>query len=413
MVTAAALGAFLSLGGLATAASEPPPAGGRPPELSLRWRAPEGCPAAATVEAEFVRLLGGADRAASDKRLRVVATVRRLATEKWAVTLQTDVGGDIGRRTIEGDSCRAVTSAAALILAMTLDPEAASRSTERAASSPDRGRAVPAPAPPSSGNAPGGRSSSTTAGRAIAPSAAVSSPPPSDPAEASPPSSTPAAPVPDDPEPAVTTSPTPPAGEAPPAPEDEAPPPPERRPEGLVVTTPDAPPRTGPRLFLRAFAGATVALMPETAGVAGFAAGVKSLTYEGELSLLVSQAREAQAASRPSARADFRLMALGLRGCRRLGSGAVIPRLCLGGELERITGRTRGVETPSWGTALVAAGVVTGVLAIPMGQRVELAFELGLSARPYRPAFVVDNLGTVFAVPALAAFTSLGMAIKL
>jgi hypothetical protein len=61
----------------------------------------------------------------------------------------------------------------------------------------------------------------------------------------------------------------------------------------------------------------------------------------------------------------------------------------------------------------MAAAVGTGVLAIPVGRRFELALELAGSVRPYRPAFALDKLGSVFVVPAAAAAATLGVTVKL
>jgi hypothetical protein len=137
LASAAALAlAFAS--GRAAHAAPPAPA----PELTLTWQAPEDCPSAAEVQRQFVRLLGGPGRTPSPKHVQAVATVRRIALDTWAVRLETEVGGAPGQRTLEGDSCWTVASGAALILALTIDPAAASR----AALTPPE--APPRPPPP-------------------------------------------------------------------------------------------------------------------------------------------------------------------------------------------------------------------------------------------------------------------------
>jgi hypothetical protein len=122
LACAAAL-ALAFANGRAARAAPPAPA----PELTLTWQAPEDCPSAAEVQRQFVRLLGGPGRTPSPKHVEAVATVRRIALDTWAVRLETQVGGTPGQRTLEGDSCWAVASGAALILALTIDPAAASR----------------------------------------------------------------------------------------------------------------------------------------------------------------------------------------------------------------------------------------------------------------------------------------------
>jgi hypothetical protein len=51
------------------------------------------------------------------------ATARELGG-RWRVQIETDLDGVEGERSLDGDSCSSVASATALILAMTLDPEA-------------------------------------------------------------------------------------------------------------------------------------------------------------------------------------------------------------------------------------------------------------------------------------------------
>ncbi|HVZ74990.1 MAG TPA: hypothetical protein VHJ20_21560 [Polyangia bacterium] len=120
-----------SMGSRARAAEAP--VADAPPELALTWRAPERCPSAGDVDAQFARLLGGAARAPSGKKIAATAFVREAGTGRWVLDLATDLDGAEGRRTIAGDSCASVASAAALILALMIDPTAAERATEESA----------------------------------------------------------------------------------------------------------------------------------------------------------------------------------------------------------------------------------------------------------------------------------------
>jgi hypothetical protein len=122
----------LAIGRAATAAE---------PELTLAWQAPAGCPASADVEAQFGRLLGGAARAPSGKHIEASVLVRASSPDTWTLELATVLDGAVGRRSLAGDSCASVSSAAALILALMIDPAAAER-------------AVLAPAPPAPAAAP-------------------------------------------------------------------------------------------------------------------------------------------------------------------------------------------------------------------------------------------------------------------
>jgi hypothetical protein len=125
-----------------------PAASVEPPELRLTWDAPDTCPSAAEVEAQFDRLLGGRGRVPSAKRVEATATVRRALGGTWNLRLDTTVDDATGHRDLEGDSCWAVAAATALVLALTIDPNAAARAslTPPAAASPvPSAPAAPAP----------------------------------------------------------------------------------------------------------------------------------------------------------------------------------------------------------------------------------------------------------------------------
>jgi hypothetical protein len=301
-----------------------------PPELRLTWEAPDECPPAAEVEAQFDRLLGGRGRVPSAKRVDATATVRRAAGGAWTLRLDTTVDDAVGHRNLEGDSCWAVANATALVLALTIDPNAAAR-------------ALPTPPPDTS-------------------------PPPS-----------------------------PPAAETIVA---------------VVARPSEEPPR---QLFLRAFGGAVVALLPEPAPVGGLAAGIRRMWFDAELSTLASLETRAQAPDRPGAGGYFRLLAFGVRGCARTTAVAspIAFRLCAGGEIERITARGFGVDLPGSGAATLAAGLGAAVASLRLASSVEIAFELIGTARPYHPEFVLTRVGNVFAVPAASAVVAFGLSFGL
>lgn len=92
--------------------------------VSLRWSAPANCPSGDDVLAEVNRLLGA--RAPSEQTtLDVVAEVKRKDNGTYLVRLEIP-GADGPRvREVSAVSCAALGPAAALILAMMVDPEAA------------------------------------------------------------------------------------------------------------------------------------------------------------------------------------------------------------------------------------------------------------------------------------------------
>jgi hypothetical protein len=102
--------------GLALALAPAPAAGER---LALRWTAPAGCPSATEVQAEVARLLG--DRTGRTGRdLAVTAEVAEARPGEWSVRLAEGAH----ERVVRGASCPAVAAAAAVILALMIDPTA-------------------------------------------------------------------------------------------------------------------------------------------------------------------------------------------------------------------------------------------------------------------------------------------------
>jgi hypothetical protein len=141
---------FAGLAGLLVALSVAATARAAEPELTLSWQAPVGCPAQKDVETHFARLLGGPARVPTGKHIDASAAVRAPSTDRWALELSTSMDGATGRRNLSGDSCAAVAQAAALILALMIDPAAAERLSEPARPPPPKAPppTVTGPAPP-------------------------------------------------------------------------------------------------------------------------------------------------------------------------------------------------------------------------------------------------------------------------
>lgn len=128
-------GSLLAAAGLSALAAraEPP--------LSLSWRAPEGCPSRETVLAEVTRLLGR-DHARSS--IQAEATVDRSGDgHRLRVILRSDKTPRV--RELTAPTCEELGDAAALILALAIDPSAVASAPPRAAEG-DAG--APAPPPP-------------------------------------------------------------------------------------------------------------------------------------------------------------------------------------------------------------------------------------------------------------------------
>jgi hypothetical protein len=97
--------------------------------FTLSWQAPDGCPATSDVRAEVARLLGGEILLPASRRFKAVASV--VHGPIWSVSIETELAGRSGRRTLEAASCQEVADATALILALTIDPDVAASHATR------------------------------------------------------------------------------------------------------------------------------------------------------------------------------------------------------------------------------------------------------------------------------------------
>jgi hypothetical protein len=111
--------------------------------LELSWQAPPECPPGADIEREIVRLVGTSPRVKG--ALRAVVDVSG-DEHGWRARVRTDYAGELGDRTIEGATCRAVAKAAALVLSLTIDSNAGKVDTPPPA--PPKREPEPPPAPP-------------------------------------------------------------------------------------------------------------------------------------------------------------------------------------------------------------------------------------------------------------------------
>lgn len=113
-----------------------------PRAIDLRWEAPDGCPPIDEVRSEIARLLG-----ASEQRqpIEVEIAVAREGDARLRLDLRIRAPSP-GERVLRGDDCASMSRAAALIVAMSIDPDAVARN---AAAQP-----AAQPAPPSAVAAP-------------------------------------------------------------------------------------------------------------------------------------------------------------------------------------------------------------------------------------------------------------------
>jgi hypothetical protein len=106
------------------------------------------------VSAEIARLLGGSIRVPQGNDIKARAVVEHGQT--WSLAMETELAGRPGRRSLEAASCQDLASAAALIVALMIDPNAvaAHATPPRPVAAPPRPVAAPpktepAPAPES------------------------------------------------------------------------------------------------------------------------------------------------------------------------------------------------------------------------------------------------------------------------
>jgi hypothetical protein len=114
-----------------------------PPAADLEWNAPPGCPDRETVLADVARILHGPPSRRGEAR----AEVTELAPDRWSVHLVTRVDGTEGERSFDADSCVAIASATALIVAWTIDPVRASQEVSPPPPTPPAPQPL-TPAPP-------------------------------------------------------------------------------------------------------------------------------------------------------------------------------------------------------------------------------------------------------------------------
>jgi hypothetical protein len=108
--------------------------------LELTWEAPQGCPDLGTERAEISRRVGDIGRRVPSAPIAAEGTIQR-DPSGYRLLLRTRVGDTRGERVLTGENCRELATAAALVLALLLNPEAAP------SLDPEPAPAVPTPTP--------------------------------------------------------------------------------------------------------------------------------------------------------------------------------------------------------------------------------------------------------------------------
>lgn len=114
--------------------------------IDLQWRAPAGCPTANDVLA-MVERFNASPLPAPDRRPHVLAQITTRHDE-WTLDLRLRFPEGTLQRTVRGENCAVVAEAAALIVAVLLDPHAVLAELEAANEAPPTAAPPPTEAPP-------------------------------------------------------------------------------------------------------------------------------------------------------------------------------------------------------------------------------------------------------------------------
>jgi hypothetical protein len=353
------LSAAGAIGLAVLAAVRPARAAGEPGEpIVLQWAAPPGCPSEEGVRAEIERVLGGPPDPASPRYLRAEARVAR-AGDGFHVHLLTDLGGVLGERELDGRTCLAVAHAAALIVALTFDPEALARRSEGVTPPPAATSAAPAPP---------------------APLAAVA------------------------PEP--TVPPAPPSPSLPLPPED-------RRPRRVApALAADSPPPLRPGFAVGPIGAVAVGALPGVGAGVGGRAGVLVGRFRAEVSATYWPAQTATLTDRPTAGGNFRLIAGDGSACYAVLRAPLELSPCAGLEVGSMEATGFGVRTKESGSALWIAPLAAAAVGLPVGQHFAVRLDLAVLVPVERPPFVLTAAGTVYTAGLVVGRATLGLELR-
>jgi len=117
-------------------------------EMQLRWSAPEGCPNGKQINERIAGYLGASANTQAQGAQASASVTVTAKDGRFRAQIDTRFGNVSGERTLDGDSCEAVASATALILAMMINPEAVRGVISAPAAAVPVAAPVPTPAPP-------------------------------------------------------------------------------------------------------------------------------------------------------------------------------------------------------------------------------------------------------------------------
>lgn len=165
--------------------------------------------------------------------------------------------------------------------------------------------------------------------------------------------------------------------------------------------------------YLQLSVGALLELMGEPSAFVSAGLGFRFRLVSLELSGALHQPRSISRQDRPNVGAELELYSAELLGCFiALSSELAGLEACTGAELAYMTARAVGVSHPGRGSVLLLSGV--GVLRgrLRATQSLSATIDLGVSARSFRPTFVLVNVGDIFEVPGASTFARTGLSLE-
>ncbi|XXX79849.1 hypothetical protein WMF30_13850 [Sorangium sp. So ce134] len=336
--------------------------------VELDWIAPGECADRGRVLAEIEQRLGRPSEQDGEPLLKARAVVSRNGRGSWDLRLTTTLGETTRSRELHGETCAELADAAALIIALAIDPDAANRG--------------PLEAAPGAGAGPGAISSAEP-GAGVAPSAGAA----------------------------------PEVDAAPGAPTAAEPPPAASPPEG--ASAPAAPAQRAARPSrplelrgtLRASGVLDTASLPAVAPGAAISAGVLFGAVRAELSGTYFGAQQGFV-ERTTMGGDVHLITGGLRLCYAMRHRAFELGPCAGVEVGVMSAASIGAASPGSNRALWVAPYPGALASFALSDRIRVPLAIDVPFPVTRDRFVLVGIGAVHRSAAATFRASLGVEVR-
>ena len=298
--------------------------------LEISWQGPEDCDRGEAVRAKVTRLLGGSQRAASSG-VKVSVSVER-QRGRYVAVLETTSSAGGGKKRLEGESCEAIALASAVVIALSVDPNASLDAETTVEEPPPEPRPVPKAKP-------------------------------------------------------------------------------RARPKPVAPRKDPSPRDT--RAYLHGSVGALFHLFDGPLAFTGAGVGIRYRRVSVELGGAVYQARDVTLPEHPKLGAALRVASGELLACYAalpFQLGAV--EVCPGARLEYLSAAAFGVSHPDAAQVLVLAGVAALRGRLRATSWLSAALDVGATARPWQPHFVLVGVGDVFGTPVVSPFARTGLMLE-